>query len=207
MDLEKAESFNLMISLPGVVAAPLRVALLLELAIRLGDPWKIVSFSIYGVTLMFLYAISTLDHAIRGRGKQLLRELDYCAIYLFIAGTYTAFSLVPLRGAWGWTLCGLVWACALFGILLGKNPHGLSRIPELSLYLGMGWLILIAIRPLMHAVPWQGVAWLGIGGVFYTGGIFFFSLDNRVALAHGLWHLCVLAGGISHYMAILLYIT
>jgi hemolysin III len=207
MDFDKAERFNLMTSLPGVVAAPLGVVMLLVAAIRLGDPWRIVSFSIYGGTLMFLYATTSLYHAVRGRIKPLLRELDHCAIYLLIAGTYTPFSLVPLRGGWGWTLCGLVWGCAIFGIVLEEWPHSLPRIPDLALYLCMGWLILIAIRPLLRAVPWQGVAWLGVGGVFYTGGIVFYALDVRFVRAHGFWHLCVLAGSISHYLAVLLYIA
>jgi len=207
MDSEKTERFNLMTSLPGAVAAPLGAVVLLISAIRMGDPWKIVSFSIYGGALMLLYSITSLYHAVRGSDKPLLNELDHCAIYLLIAGTYTPISLVPLRGSWGWTLCGLVWACAIFGILLVKFPHRLPRIPDLALYLGMGWLILIAIRPLLRSVPWQGVALLGIGGAFYTGGTIFFALDNRFARAHGFWHLCVFAGSISHYLAMLLYIA
>jgi hemolysin III len=207
MDLEKAERFNLVTSLPGVVAAPLGAVVLIVAAIRLGDPWRIVSFSIYGGTLMFLYVITALYHAVRGRFKPLLRELDHCAIYLLIAGTYTPFSLVPLRGGWGWTLCGLVWGCAIFGVVLEKRPDKVPRIPDLSLYLCMGWMIVIAIRPLLHAVPWQGVVWLGVGGMFYTGGIVFYAIDTRFVHAHGFWHLCVMAGSISHYLAVLLYIA
>lgn len=207
MDIEKTERFNLITSLPGAVAAPLGAVVLLDSAVRMGDPWKIISFSIYGGTLIFLYATTSLYHAARGNLKLILNELDHCAIYLLIAGTYTPISLGPLRGGWGWTLSGLVWGCAIFGILLEQFPHRLPRIPDLALYLGMGWLILIAIRPLLRAVPWQGVAWLGIGGAFYTGGIIFYCLDNHFARAHGFWHLFVLAGSISHYLCMLLYIV
>ncbi|HLO24800.1 MAG TPA: hemolysin III family protein [Geobacteraceae bacterium] len=209
MDMEKAERFNLMTSLPGAVAAPPGVALLLAAAVRQNDPWKIASFSIYGVTLLILFLTTLIYHALQGRAKPLFQKLDHCAIYLLIAGTYTPFSLVTLRGGWGWTLFALVWGGAAFGIVQelwpGRLP--LPRIPDLAVYLGMGWLILIAIRPLLHALSWQGTAWIGVGGFFYTGGIVFFALDKRFARAHGLWHLCVLAGGISHYLAVLYYVA
>ena len=151
--------------------------------------------------------MATIYHAQRGRVKRFLRELDHCAIFLLIAGTYTPFSLVPLRGEWGWTLFVLVWGAALYGIALGHWPERVPQIPELGIYLGMGWLILLAIRPLLHAFPWQGVAWLSVGGFFYTGGIVFFILDERYTWAHGCWHLCVLAGSLSHFLAVFLYIA
>ena len=203
MQMEKTELFNALTSLPGAVAAPPGAAMLLAAAVRQGDPWKIVSFGIYGATLLILFLTTLLYHALQGRSKPLFRKLDHCAIFLLIAGTYTPFSLVTLRGGWGWTLFGLVWGGAAFGIVQELWPGRLPRIPDLAIYLGMGWLILIALRPLLHALPWQGVAWIGAGGFFYTGGIVFFALDKRFARAHGIWHLCVLAGGISHYLAVL----
>jgi len=207
MDIDTNERFNVVTSLPGAVAAPAGVTVLLAAAVRQGDPWKIVSFGIYGGTLLLLYGITSLYHARRGRAKPLLRDLDHCAIYLLIAGTYTPFSLVTLRGGWGWTLLGLVWGGAAFGIARKFRPDRVPRVPDLAVYLGMGWLILIALKPLLHAMPWQGVAWLAVGGFFYTGGIVFFALDKRYPRAHGFWHLCVLAGSVGHYLAILFYIA
>jgi hemolysin III len=207
MRIDKNELFNVLTSLPGALAAPVGVAVLLATAVRQGDPWKIVSFSIYGGTLLLLYAATTLYHALRGRAKPVLRRLDYVAIYLLIAGTYTPFSLVTLRGGWGWTLLGLVWGGAIFGIVQEQRRYEKPWIPPLAIYLGMGWLIVIAIRPLLQALPWPGVAWLAAGGLFYTGGSIFFVLDRRFAWAHGLWHLCVLTGSVSHYLAVLLYVS
>lgn len=207
MQIEKMERFNVVTSLLGALAAPFGVAALVGAAVRQGNPWKFVSFSMYGGTLVLLYAVATLYHALGGRVKRLLRELDHCAIYLLIAGTYTPFSLVTLRGVWGWTLFGLVWGAALYGIVLVHWPARVPQVPELVIYLGMGWLILIAIHPLLHALSWQGMAWLAIGGVFYTGGIVFFLLDERYSWAHGCWHLCVLGGSASHFLAVFLYIA
>lgn len=207
MQLEKKELFDVLTSLPGAVAAPPGVALLLAAAVRQGNIWKIVSFGIYGGTLLILFLTTLLYHALQGSAKPLFRKLDHCAIYLLIAGTYTPFSLVTLRGEWGWTLLGLVWGGAAFGVAQELWPGWRPRIPEMALYLGMGWLIVIAIRPLLHALPWHGVMWIGVGGFFYTGGIVFFALDKRFARAHGLWHLCVLAGGVSHYVAVLLHVA
>jgi len=207
MPMEKNEQFNVMTCLPGTAAALPAVAVLLAAAVRQGDPWKIVSFGIYGGTLLLLYLTTLTYHALQGRAKQLLRTFDHCAIFLLIAGTYTPFSLVTLRGAWGWTLLGLVWGMAAFGVMQEFRPDLAPRIPDLAIYLGMGWLILIAIKPLLQAMPWQGVAWLAAGGFFYTGGILFFALDKKYPRAHGFWHLCVLAGSASHYLAVLLYIA
>ena len=207
MNVETSERFNVITSLLGALAAPVGMVALLVTAARHGDPWKIVSFSMYGGTLILLYTVATIYHAQRGRVKRLLRELDHCAIFLLIAGTYTPFSLVTLRGEWGWTLFVLVWGAAAYGIALEHWPARVPQIPDLAIYLGMGWLILIAIRPLLLALSWQGVAWLAIGGFFYTGGIVFFLLDERYAWAHGCWHLCVLGGSLSHFLAVFLYIA
>lgn len=206
MRIEKNELFNVITSLLGALAAPVGVTALLVTAVRQGDPWKIVSFSIYGSTLLLLFAVATLYHALQGRIKTVLRKLDHVAIYLLIAGTYTPFSLVTLRGPWGWTLFWLVWGAAIFGILQEQRRSGQRWIPPLAIYLGMGWLIVLAARPLLQSLPWPGVVWLAAGGLFYTGGSVFFLLDSRFAWAHGLWHLCVLTGSLSHYLAVLLYV-
>ncbi len=200
------ERFNVITSLPGAVAAPIGLVLLLAVALRHADPWRTVSFAVYGATLVLLYTIAVLYHARSGKAKLVLRELDHYAIYLMIAGTYTPFSLVPLRGKWGWTLFALVWGLAVIGIMVELRPRKARRILPLVIYFGMGWLILGVLGPLLQVYPWQGVAWLGAGGAFYTGGIVFYGLGRRFAWAHGVWHICVLAGSLCHYLAVYLYI-
>jgi hemolysin III len=207
MAIAPKERFNVLTSLIGAVAAPPGAALLLYKAVLLGDRWRVVSFGIYGSTLIILFVTALVYHGLQGSAKPLLRELDHCAIFLLIAGTYTPFSLVTLRGGWGWTLFGLVWGAAAYGVVQELWPGRLLRIPDMVLYLGMGWLIVAAIGPLLHSLPWQGVAWIAIGGFFYTGGIVFFALDKWYARAHGFWHLCVVAGSASHYLAVLLYVA
>jgi hemolysin III len=171
-----------------------------------GDPWKIVSFSIYGVSLFMLYTLSTLYHSLRGRAKQIFRKLDHVAIYLLIAGTYTPFTLVTLRGTWGWALFVIIWGLAIVGIVVDSRHREGSRAIQMVIYLLMGWLILVAMYPLIRALPKGGLVLLVLGGLFYTSGIIFYGLDERMKHAHGIWHLFVLAGSISHYLAVLLYV-
>ena len=164
-----------------------------------------VGAALFGATALLLYLSSTLYHAIsRPSAKAVLRWLDHASIYLFIAGTYTPFTLTVLRGAWGWTLFGLVWGLAALGLLF--KAMGPARFPRLStlLYLAMGWIVLIAIVPLWHALPAAGLAWLFAGGAAYTLGVIFFSIDERVPYAHFVWHLFVLAGTVCHFIAVLL---
>lgn len=201
------ERFNGITHLMGTVLAAAGTAVLVVLAARLGDPWKIVSFSIYGFMLFALYALSTLYHSTRGKVKRVFQKLDHCSIYLLIAGTYTPFTLVTLRGAWGWSLFGVIWGLAALGIAqeawLGKG----ARVLSVVIYVLMGWLSVIAIRPLIAALTPAGFAWLAAGGLFYTGGIIFYALDAKLRHGHGIWHLFVLAGSASHYFAILLYVA
>ena len=201
------ERFNSSTHLMGAVLAAAGAAVLVVLAARLGDPWKIVSFSVYGFTLFALYALSTLYHSTRGKLKRVFQKLDHCSIYLLIAGTYTPFALVTLRGAWGWSLFGVIWGLAALGIAqeawLGKG----ARIFSLVIYVLMGWLSMIAVQPLIAALTPAGFAWLAAGGLFYTGGMVFYALDEKLRHGHGIWHLFVLAGSASHYLAILLYVA
>jgi hemolysin III len=171
-----------------------------------GDPWIIASFSIYGASLFLLYTVSKLYHSLRGRAKQIFRKLDHVAIYLLIAGSYTPLTLVTLRGAWGWTIFAIVWGMAIIGIIVDGLHKGGSRRTQMGIYLLMGWLILLAMYPLIRALPRGGLALLVLGGVFYTSGIIFYAIDDRMKHAHGIWHLFVLAGSISHYLAMLLYV-
>ncbi len=201
------ERFNGITHLMGTALAAAGATVLVMLAARQGDPWKMVSFSIYGVMLFALYTLSTLYHSTRGKLKDVFRKLDQCSIYLLIAGTYTPFTLVTLRGAWGWSLFGVIWGLAALGIAqeawLGKG----ARILALVIYVLMGWLAVIAVKPLIAALTPAGFAWLAAGGLFYTGGIIFYALDEKLRHGHGIWHLFVLAGSASHYLAILLYVA
>lgn len=205
--MHKGERFNTLSHLAGAALAVTGLVFLAARAALQGDPWKIVSACIYGATLTTLYFFSTLYHGVRGNAKKVFRKLDHSAIYLLIAGTYTPFALVSLRGAWGWSLFGVIWGLAIFGIvqdLLFAKGH---RIFSVALYVLMGWLSLIAIRPLVRSLPAPGVAWLVAGGASYTVGVLFYALDRRLRHGHGIFHLFVLAGSVCHYVAILLYVV
>jgi hemolysin III len=166
-----------------------------------------VAVSLYGATLMVLYGASTLYHGLRGRAKAVFQRLDHLAIYLLIAGTYTPFALVTLRGAWGWSLFGVIWGLALAGMALEFLPRRGPRVLPVVLYVAMGWLALIALKPLLAALPRAGFLWLLAGGLSYTLGVVFYALDERLRHAHGVWHLFVLAGSAGHYVAVLRYVV
>jgi len=200
------EKFNAITHLVGAVLAIAGTVVLIVLASLQGDAWKIVSVSIYGATLILLYSFSSLYHSMRGRAKIILRQLDHHSIYLLIAGSYTPFCLVTLRGPWGWSLFGVVWGLAAFGSLQELWLKNSARILSLLIYVLMGWVALVALLQLVHALGPHGFAWLVAGGLFYTVGIVFYLLDRRLRHAHGIWHLFVLAGSASHYVAILYYV-
>lgn len=189
----------------GLVASIAGLPILLLKARSSSDPSAISGAMIFGVTLIFLYATSTVYHALPlSKGKRIFRVLDHSAIYLLIAGTYTPFALGPLRGPWGWTLLAIIWALSLIGIV--SKISGRFWIPHLStaLYLLMGWLIVVAIKPLVENVPLAGLLWIAAGGVAYTGGVVFYSM-RRVRYNHMIWHLFVAAGSVCHYFAVLGY--
>ena len=202
------EKFNSISHLIGATLALAGLAVLVVSASLKGDPWRIVSFSIYGGTLFALYLFSTLYHSTRGRAKSVLQKFDHHSIYLLIAGSYTPFTLVTLRGAWGWTLFGMIWGLAVLGIVVDSlHNKNARRILPMAIYIVMGWLVLIAFKPLLAALPFAGVLWLVAGGLLYTLGIVFYALDKKLRHAHGIWHLFVLAGSISHYLAVLFYVA
>ena len=201
------ERINSISHLIGAVAALAGLIVVVVIAAEQGDPWKIVSFSIYGAALFLLYAISTLYHSLRGRAKRIFRKLDHLSIYLLIAGTYTPFTLVTLRGVWGWTLFGVIWGLAVIGMALEALPQTGNRRLSMVVYVLMGWLVLIALKPLLAALPLAGFAWLLLGGLCYTGGIAFYWFDEKIRHFHGVWHLFVLAGSLCHYLTILLYVA
>ncbi len=200
----KGERFNSISHLVGASLALAGGAVLVTYAAIDGNPYKIVSYSVYGVTLFLLYLISTLYHSLHGPAKRVFRVLDHQSIYLLIAGTYTPFTMVALRGALGWWMFGAIWGLAVFGIVLDALPRRGPRVVPLIIYLVMGWLCVFALDPIIAALPPAGFAWLLAGGIFYTAGTVFFVLDHWYPWCHGVWHLFVLAGSVSHYFSILL---
>ena len=200
------EKFNAWSHLIGTVLAAIGAVWLLVLASSTGDLWKIVAVAIYGVTLILLYSISTLYHSMRGPAKRVMQKLDHLSIYLLIAGSYTPFCLITLRGPWGWTLFGIVWSIALIGMLQEIKPRSEARVLSLIIYAVMVWIVLVAVKPLIAALGMTGFKWLAAGGVLYTVGIIFFAYDSRFRHWHGIWHLFVMAGSLLHFVAILLYV-
>jgi hemolysin III len=190
----------------GALLALVVGPVLIVVAVRTEDVWRVIATTIYASTLALLYSASSLYHALRSpRAKRVFQRIDHASIYLLIAGTYTPFTLITLRGPWGWTLFGVVWGLAILGVAF-KGVFG-DRLPVISVivYLAMGWLMVVALRPLyLHVAP-RGIAWLVAGGLFYTGGVFFYVRDERRRFNHAVWHLFVLAGSISHFCAVLWY--
>ena len=190
----------------GLALSVVGLVILEVLAALRGTPWHVVSVSIYGATLVILYASSTLYHAFRSPPlKRVFKIIDHSAIYLLIAGTYTPFTLVTLRGPWGWTLFGLVWALALAGIAFKAFFVDHFVIASTIVYLTMGWLVIIAIKPVIAVVPYRGLLLLLAGGLCYTVGVGFFAA-SRMRYGHAIWHLFVLSGSIIHYFAVLFYV-
>jgi len=201
------ERFNAWTHLIGALLALSGAIWLLALASASGDAWKVFSIAVYGMTLVTLYSISTIYHSVRGRVKRVLRKLDHLSIYLLIAGSYTPFCLVSLRGPWGWSLFGIVWTLALVGMLQEIKPRSEARVMSLVIYAVMGWIVLVAIEPLLQNLGLPGFLWLAAGGAFYTIGIVFFVFDERFRHWHGIWHLFVIAGSLAHFIAILVYVV
>jgi hemolysin III len=191
----------------GLLAAIAGVVVLVLQAAATRDPWRITACAVYATTLVLLYGTSTLYHALSAtRARRVFRVLDHSAIFLLIAGTYTPFALVSLRGPWGWTLLGIVWGLAVVGIT-AKAIFGARRpIVSTVIYLGMGWVVLVAAKPLVAHVPAGGIAWLVAGGVAYTAGIVFYAW-TRLRYSHAIWHLFVLAGSACHYVAVARYVV
>jgi len=202
------ERLNASTHLAGTVLATGGAVALVMMALQKSDPTRLLSFSIYGVTLTLLYLASTLYHSTQGRVKDVFRKLDYCAIYLVIAGTYTPFALVALKGRpEGWTLLWAIWALALVGIVQECWVARGKRLTSLVIYVLMGWLALFTLDPLFAVLTVKGMTWMLGGGIVYTIGIVFYLLDERVAYFHGIWHLFVIAGSAAHYATIVGFIA
>nr|WP_193565661.1 hemolysin III family protein [Nitrosomonas sp. GH22] len=190
----------------GLVAALIATPFLIMRAVQYADTGFIIGASFFAATMILLYLASTLYHALpQGKAKRVFKIIEHSAIYLLIAGTYTPFTLGVLRGPWGWTLFGIVWGLAAIGVTLKAFDKMHNPIITTSLYLLMGWLILIAIYPLYTRIPVSGLLWLIAGGVTYTIGVFFFATDSRFRYGHFIWHLFVMVGTVCHYFAVLWY--
>ena len=186
----------------GVIALPILVVL----ACVRGTSWHIVSCSIYGSTLVILYLSSTLYHALQSpKAKKIFKTIDHCSIYLLIAGSYTPFTLVNLRGGWGWSLFGIIWGLAVFGILFKIFHTGKYEFVSTMVYLAMGWLVIVAIKPLFLSLSLTGFGWVLAGGLSYSFGVIFYAFD-RISFFHAVWHLFVLGGSICHFFAVVYHV-
>jgi len=183
------------------------LTLLVALAVLYGNVYQVVSFSIYGATLILLYLASTLYHGFRNpRLKRVFKVFDHASIYLLIAGTYTPFLLVGLRGRWGWTFLIIIWGLAILGVSF--KALFIDRFHKLSVlaYILMGWLSVVMIKELLINISLGGLIWLGVGGVIYMVGVIFYALQ-KIPYMHVVWHFFVLGGSICHYFAVLLYLA
>ena len=208
--MQHGEKFNTITHLLAALAAIPGLIYLVVLAVGTADSWKIISVSIYGSTLLLLYISSTVYHGHSGRFKNLLQKFDHISIYLLIAGTYTPYMLITLSGVWGWSILGVVWGLAIIGIVIDARRKKLSnndhRTIPLLIYLTMGWLAIIPLKPLAENLAANGLFLLALGGGLYTLGIVFYLLSDRVKHAHGVWHLFVIGGSVSHYSSIYVYV-
>ncbi|MEN8763289.1 MAG: hemolysin III family protein [Thiogranum sp.] len=191
----------------GALLSIAGLAVLVSYAALYGDAWHVVSTSIFGATLVLLYAASTVYHSVwHYPTKRILQRLDHSAIFLLIAGTYTPFVLVNMRGPWGWTLFGIIWSMALLGIALQLFPRQRNERLALLLYLGMGWMAVVAIKPFLAGVETGGLILLLTGGLFYTLGVIFY-VWQQLKYHHAIWHGFVLAGSAFHFFAVLFYVV
>lgn len=191
----------------GIALSIAGLVLLVVSASLHGDAWGIISSVIFGASLVALYSASTLYHSLRGEPlKRLLRKFDHAAIFLLIAGTYTPFLLVSLRGVWGWSLFGVIWGLAVAGVTMKFWFTGRFSVLSTVIYIAMGWLVLIALRPLLQALPSGGMRLLVAGGLCYTGGTIFYAWKS-LPYHHAVWHLWVLAGSACHWAAVYCYVV
>jgi hemolysin III len=200
---QKEEILNAITHGIGALLAIAGLVILVVFSSMEGTPWHITSFAVFGSALVLLYTISALYHALTGmRIKTLLRKLDHMAIFFLIAGTYTPFCLIVLNGWVGWTLFGVVWACAAAGIVLKVFSTGRYEILSTALYVAMGWIVVLFIKPVFSATSIEGFILLIAGGAFYSIGVIFFVKD-KVKYFHGIWHVFVLAGSTFHFFSVL----
>jgi hemolysin III len=190
----------------GLAFSVIGLVVLIVLACLYGSALHIASCSVYGATMVMLYTASTLYHSFRSpRIKHIFKIIDHCAIYLLIAGTYTPFTLVMLRGGWGWSLFGIIWMLSFVGIVFKLFFVNKFQILSTIVYVLMGWLAIVAIKPMVQMIPFNCILWLVAGGLFYTIGVLFFAW-HRIPYNHAIWHVFVVAGSVCHFLAVLLYV-
>ncbi len=204
--MARGERMNSLTHLLGLALALVGSIVLISQAARRGDALQIVSFSVFSLSMIVLYAASTLYHSCQGASKEHWAKADHCAIYLLIAGTYTPFALVTLRGPLGWALFGLIWSLAASGICK-ELWWGRDSGPSVPLYVLMGWCGVAAAVPLVNGLHGHGWMWLLGGCLLYTIGVVFYSLGRRMPHAHGIWHLFVLGGTVSHFVTVLRFVS
>ena len=190
----------------AAVASVVGLVLLVVFAWQRGTVWHIVSFSIYGTTMVLLFTASTLYHSFQNpRIKQVLHVVDHSAIFLLIAGTYTPVTLTAMRGPWGWSLFGCVWGLTVVGIALKIFYTGRFKVLSTVIYLVMGWLMLVAVRPMIREIPPAGIRWIVAGGLAYSFGVIFYAM-KKLPYSHAIWHVFVFMGSLCHYVAIMFYL-
>lgn len=201
------ERFNAYSHFIGTIFAIVGSVLLISKAVASGNGYRIVAVSLYSASLILLYSGSTIYHSVKApRAKNIWQKWDHCAIYILIAGSYTPFTLVTLNGAWGWSLFGVSWGLAIFGILQELTLGRKTRILSLILYVLMGWCIVVAIKPLITQMQTPGLFWLILGGIAYSVGIYWFVNDEKIRHGHGIWHLFVLAGSLCQFICIYFWV-
>ena len=201
------EIFNALSHGLGVLLGVAALIILVSISAYHDSAIKMMSSLIYGISFILMYLASTLHHGVQPENvKKYLQIADHSSIYVFIAGSYTPFTLVSMHGDWGWSLFGVVWGLAIFGVIFKLFFTGRYEFLSVSIYLLMGWLIVIAIKPMMHSLSLPGLMWLLVGGLCYTFGVVFYALDGRYHFSHFMWHLCVLAGSICQFFAIFLHV-
>lgn len=190
----------------GILLAIAGLAVLVAFAARYGDAWHIVSSATFGTALIICFTTSTLYHGIRAQyARPLLRTLDHVAIFLLIAGTYTPFTLVSLKGPWGWSLFGVIWTLAVAGIALRLALNGRAHKAMVMIYLAMGWAVIVAFKPMLRHVAPAGLALLAAGGIAYSVGVIFYKW-RKLPYNHAIWHVFVMAGAVLHFFSVLFYV-
>jgi hemolysin III len=186
----------------GAVAALAGGSVLITLAALYGDAWQLGASIVFGATLLLLYVASTLYHSIQHPvAKARLKVFDHCAIYLLIAGTYTPFTLIGLRGPWGWGLFIAIWTLAVAGVVFKLFYTGRFKLLSTAIYIAMGWLVIVAIKPMLGALDGWTLGWLLLGGVFYTLGTYFYHRES-IRFSHAIWHMFVIGGSVCHFIAV-----
>ncbi len=200
----KGEIFNSVSHLLAAAVALIGASVLITLAYVEGDTLKIVSYSIYSVSLFLLFLASTLYHSFQGRAKEIFQRMDHLAIYLLIAGTYTPFALVAVMGATGWWLFGVVWSLAVIGMVIENLPIKGPRVIPITIYLIMGWACVFILDSMMAGMSEMAFTYLIAGGIVYSTGVVFYVLDHWFPWCHEIWHVFVIGGAVCHYFAIFL---